>query len=713
MNPLLAVVKGVAKSADDAVKSARTRMMEQVAPSPSMAYNLGMGIGPMLQAVVAEIKKNKDSKKDKTDTANASAETKAALQATSKQTKLLSTQLGSMVTLLKDIKNIGLVQLRNEQLKAFESRRQTQTSKITSILKGEGTTNVTEKQGIGASLLGGVLETTAKMLPGILKVALVGGGLYSLWESVFDDRTRETLKSFVFGKDYDPEKSLTDIVLEKVWNSWNEAFDADPLTTIVGTGLAAWATGLLGLLGVAGKVVWGSGKLLYNIGAYVGKGMTPPPPTPQGPTPSATLPPIPTTVQKTGAEAQKLPGLQTGNEAGPTSKMPNVSATEPAAASTVSKWAGIGSLLSKAGTILSGSLAALGSIFSGIAAYEEAQQGKTISATLHGMSAVTGTAALATAATGVGLAATPWLAGASLLTGVAGSIASFFESPSRKAPVAEGPAPSSTPASPRMDFKGGPALSQQEIMKLIEFKFGAAGYKSPQIWAAIANAARESGIGQNNHTPSSKEDSWGLFQMNRRGGLGQGYTPEQLLDPGFNTQLLLNALQQAESAKGYFGDNARGFRNATSKEEAAEYLRRFLFGNGTAEQQAQGMQRQSSVNQMVEAGKFGKIPEFTASASSLAGAPSTYMPGPSQISASTVGSADADSGSLLSEVTALVNDLTRQMMGGGITMVDQSNKSTNVRGGTSGGGGGVPAYVHDTIKSSVTGLAYPAERGFM
>lgn len=262
MNPLLAAVQGVAKSADNAMKSARTRMMEQVAPSPSMAYNLGMGIGPMLQAIVSEIKtqnakKEKPAEKEK----DKDKDTKAGLSESKKQTRILSTQLGSMVTLLRDIKSIGLVQLRDEQRKSFEARGKSAVSKITDQLAGKGTTDVTEKEGVSGSTLAGLFTGITNLLPGLLKVILVGGGLYALWNSVFTDETRDSIKKFVFGENYDKDKSLTELIKEKVWKAWTDAFEADPLLTVVGTGLAAWATGLLGILGVAGRVAWAGGKL--------------------------------------------------------------------------------------------------------------------------------------------------------------------------------------------------------------------------------------------------------------------------------------------------------------------------------------------------------------------------------------------------------------------------------------------------------------------
>lgn len=718
MNPLLAVVKGISKTTEDAAKSVRRRAVESVMPNPSMAYNLGMGIGPMLQAIVTEIKK-KDGKKDEGAAEKANVEKQVALES-KKQTKLLSTQLSSMVTILKDIKNIGLVQLRNEQLKAFESRKQQYTSKIQQILGGKETEQgPTEKKGIfGGSFGGSMLSSLGEVLPSLLKLLVGGGAMYALWEYVFDEKTRNTIKEFVFGKDIGG-KSITELVTERIIGAWKASFDENPLTTIVGTGIAAWATGLLGVLGVAGKIAWGGGKLVYNIGAFVGNkafsqtpstiptNTTAPPPSGSIPTnqPSSTLP-AKTTRTSVIIDPKTGKGFEI-QEGGPTSKLPSPSATPTGeVAKATSMWAKAGETIAKAGSVVSKALGVVGTGFSAVAAADEYKQGKNWSAGLYAASALFGTGALATGLSGVLAPAAPVLGGLSLVTGTLAAITSYFEKGNTS--QAKGPQPAATDTSavanaPAMEYKKGWTgdLSQQDAMKLIQAKFGSAGYNSAGIWAAIANAARESSLGQNMHTDSPKEDSWGLFQMNRKGGMGAGYTSEQLLDPAFNTDLLINGLKQAE--QGAWGEYKKGvamrFRNAQSKEEAAEALREFLHGRATAEQKLEGQQRQAKVNQMIESGKFGKLPDLVTGANQFAGTPSQYMPGTSQISSTNVEGSDARNATMLSEITNAVNDLMKAMTGG-MTIVDQSNKSTNVSSSTSVGGG-VPAQVNDTIKQKI------------
>lgn len=58
---------------------------------------------------------------------------------------------------------------------------------------------------------------------------------------------------------------------------------------------------------------------------------------------------------------------------------------------------------------------------------------------------------------------------------------------------------------------------------------------------ALAMARQESSLNPNAHNPNG-EDSWGLFQLNRKGGMGFGYKPEQLVDPEFNARIALKSL---------------------------------------------------------------------------------------------------------------------------------------------------------------------------
>lgn len=86
---------------------------------------------------------------------------------------------------------------------------------------------------------------------------------------------------------------------------------------------------------------------------------------------------------------------------------------------------------------------------------------------------------------------------------------------------------------------GSLTAKQQEMATLIVQKFAAAGFGGLQQIAAVANAMKESSLNPGIRTTTAKEDSVGLFQLNMRGGLGQGHGPDELADPNRNTDLII------------------------------------------------------------------------------------------------------------------------------------------------------------------------------
>ena len=109
---------------------------------------------------------------------------------------------------------------------------------------------------------------------------------------------------------------------------------------------------------------------------------------------------------------------------------------------------------------------------------------------------------------------------------------------------------SPTPAS-------GAQSAGQPMADLIRQKFKAAGFGDAQAEAAVANAYAESSLDPMARNNNGKEDSVGLFQMNRKGGLGTGYSVEQLQDPNFNIDLAIAAAKKSNA-----------FVNATSVQDA-------------------------------------------------------------------------------------------------------------------------------------------------
>jgi hypothetical protein len=108
--------------------------------------------------------------------------------------------------------------------------------------------------------------------------------------------------------------------------------------------------------------------------------------------------------------------------------------------------------------------------------------------------------------------------------------------------------------------------ANSEMANLIRKRFIEAGFTAEQAEAAVINAFAESTLDPKAESKiTSKEDSVGLFQMNRKGGLGynekqnQAYTRAQLQDPNFNIDLAIQAAKKSKS-----------FSKAKTMEEAIE-----------------------------------------------------------------------------------------------------------------------------------------------
>lgn len=114
-------------------------------------------------------------------------------------------------------------------------------------------------------------------------------------------------------------------------------------------------------------------------------------------------------------------------------------------------------------------------------------------------------------------------------------------------PVAQPIAPFNLPA-------GIPADRHQHADLIVRL-FAEAGLGKVHQIAALANAIKESTLDPN--AEGDNGESFGLFQCRRIKGVGKNYTPAQLKDPTFNTQLII-----AEAKKYSLFVNATTLRNA-------------------------------------------------------------------------------------------------------------------------------------------------------
>lgn len=94
------------------------------------------------------------------------------------------------------------------------------------------------------------------------------------------------------------------------------------------------------------------------------------------------------------------------------------------------------------------------------------------------------------------------------------------------------------PASGLNYAAAGVAVKRRQFGDLIVARFAAAGYGKDQQVAAVANAIRESNLDPN-AASTPPERSFGLFQCNQGGGLGNGFSKDQLCDPETNIAIIL------------------------------------------------------------------------------------------------------------------------------------------------------------------------------
>ena len=107
--------------------------------------------------------------------------------------------------------------------------------------------------------------------------------------------------------------------------------------------------------------------------------------------------------------------------------------------------------------------------------------------------------------------------------------------------------PPQTPPSGSVNFRRVPNGNEGKALaqKILD-KFGQSGFASHQQIAALANAIAESGLNPNAHAARG-EDSFGLFQLNRKGGLGAGHSVDELVNPDSNIAIVIKAAQQSKA----------------------------------------------------------------------------------------------------------------------------------------------------------------------
>lgn len=99
----------------------------------------------------------------------------------------------------------------------------------------------------------------------------------------------------------------------------------------------------------------------------------------------------------------------------------------------------------------------------------------------------------------------------------------------------------------RFDSLPGYTKAQTNIANKIASRFAAAGYGRAQQIAAVSVAIHESTLNPKAHNRGCR--CYGLFQLNRRNGLGTGHSAANLTNPDYNIRLIIGEAKRFNSFK--------------------------------------------------------------------------------------------------------------------------------------------------------------------
>lgn len=406
MNPIQAIVKGT----KDTVAQAAGGMYQQIRSTiPSFSntvYRMGI-VGPLAQNIASQMGDKKTTaspRADQEDSGNAPQQVANAVSS-------LSRQMKSMVSLLADIKMIGMAQLNAVQRMAVERQRalfQAEEAQMEGALQRPGaaatpTAKADKKDNEG--FFGSVLKMVGNMpfWVQLLGAALVGKGIWNM----LDQQTKDSLRAAA-GEMF---TSILGPLLKSVFSfvTDNPAFTAG-LAALLMPGLTSKA--LIGIskfmfpggavAKAAASTAGQAGLAATGIGATAAAASQVPP---KASSPTIGGDKIKPSQRYGGGAQEYLATLARGQQPPAPTVVPEVSQS--------SKATGI---LGKLGPMLGKILGPISAIMSGKEAYDQAKEGNMLSSGLHGASAAMALGAL------VPSPASPFLFAGSVLTGLIGSL---------------------------------------------------------------------------------------------------------------------------------------------------------------------------------------------------------------------------------------------------------------------------------------------------
>jgi hypothetical protein len=166
-----AVYKGTVKSVQSDAGAVYSKIAGQI-PTPSRAiYNLGLGIGPLLESIVSELEKKPAQQQQQ------QSQDSGIAKATAEGFRSLSFQISSLSNIMKDIRSIAVLQLNEQKSTAMRNRQmevQKKFSEQESIIERGGVSSLSNITTKGAAGKDGLSSAISEAWSTSLKLA---GGL--------------------------------------------------------------------------------------------------------------------------------------------------------------------------------------------------------------------------------------------------------------------------------------------------------------------------------------------------------------------------------------------------------------------------------------------------------------------------------------------------------------------------------------------------------
>lgn len=244
-NPLTAVARGAVNTVGDGAKRVKDSLAATMPNPAKMAYGLGLGLGPLIQNIVKEMKKDKKTSDDKVvkkldETKKTTEKSQGKMDG---QLSKMTTQLAMSNALLKEIRNLQIKQITavnkqngigNSGRMIRESDSRIQAATVASITSPASST----KEEGGSSGI--------KTLLGLGIGAVALGEIWKMLPSDMKDDIKKSAGSMVSG----------------AANMWLSALKESPGLTLLGTYMATKMTGLFDLAFGTAKATIVAGKAL-------------------------------------------------------------------------------------------------------------------------------------------------------------------------------------------------------------------------------------------------------------------------------------------------------------------------------------------------------------------------------------------------------------------------------------------------------------------